>query len=69
MKGRFIVKRGGHYVLHTDYDEIGLPFDELIAFEPEWPEPPHSEEDHRLMDSFTPKMRDLIRRNRNARSN
>ena len=69
MKGRFIVKRGGHYVLHTDYDEIGLPFDELIAFEPEWPEPPHSEEDHRLMDSFTPKMRDLSRRNRDARSN
>ena len=69
MKGRFIVKRGGHYVLHTDYNEIGLPFDELIAFEPEWPEPPHSEEDHRLMDSFTPKMRDLIRRNRDARSN
>ena len=56
-------------MLHTDYDEIGLPFDELIAFEPEPPEPPHNEEEHREMASYHSKMRDLIRRNRDARSN
>ena len=67
MKGRFIVKRGGHYVLHTDYDEIGLPFDELIAFEPE-PQSRHTTKKSTRDDSYHSKMRDLIR-NRDARSN
>lgn len=69
MKGRYIIKRDGKYVLFNDYNDISVPFDDLIAFQPEWPEPPHSDEDHKLMATFHSKFRELLRRNRDARSN
>lgn len=68
MKGRFIVKIDGTYVLFTDYAEIRVPFDEIIAFEPEIPDPPHTEEEHAEIMTYTARYNDLLRRNRAARN-
>lgn len=69
MKGRFIIKRGGTYILHTDYYEIPADFDELIEFCPEVPDPPHTPEEHAEMARHAALLKNLLERNHDARRN
>jgi hypothetical protein len=46
MKGKFVIKIGSELVTYNNYDDIPTKFDHVISFEPDAPEPPHSEEDH-----------------------
>ena len=68
MKGEFIIKVGSALVTYDDYDDIPIEFDNLISFKPDAPEPPHSEEDHEEMETYTTKLQELMRRE-NASSN
>ena len=68
MKGEFIIKVGSALVTYDDYNDIPMEFDNLISFKPDAPEPPHSEEDHKEMETYTTKLQELMRRE-NASSN
>ena len=47
-----------------DFDEIPMEFDNLISFKPIAPEPPHSEEDHKEMETYNAKLQELMKRER-----
>ena len=64
MKGEFIIKVGSALVTYDDYDDIPMEFDNLISFKPTAPEPPHSEEDHKEMDTYNAKLQELMKRER-----
>ena len=68
MKGKFVIKIGSATVTYEDFDDIPMEFDNLISFKPDAPEPPHSEEDHKEMETYNEKLQELMRRE-NASSN
>ena len=68
MKGEFVIKIGSATVTYEDFDDIPMEFDNLISFKPTAPEPPHSEEDHKEMETYNEKLQELMRRE-NASSN
>ena len=68
MKGKFVIKIGSELVTYNNYDDIPTKFDNVISFEPDAPESPHSEEDHEEMETYNTKLQELMRRE-NASSN
>jgi len=64
MLGTFIIKDGGELITYTRYDNIPMVFDHVIKFDPEWPEGPHTDEEHEYMDTFNDKLQDLMKRER-----
>ena len=69
MKGEFIIKTGEELITYTDYDDIPNTFDHVIKFNPDWPEYPHTQEDHDYMEVFNDKLQVLMEIERNASSN
>lgn len=70
MKGRFVIREGKQLLTYSTFDEIPLIFDNLIEFKPEFPLPPHTEEQHEYINTFGPKLNELLKRERsNARNN
>ena len=69
MTGEFIIKIGEKLITYTDYDDIPNTFDHVIKFDPDWPEPPHTQEDHDLMEVFNDKLQVLMEIEKNASSN
>jgi len=68
MKGEFVIKIGSATVTYEEFDDIPMEFDNLISFKPTAPEPPHSEEDHKEMETYNEKLQELMRRE-NASNN
>ena len=68
MKGEFVIREGSAIITYEDFDEIPMEFDNLISFKPNAPEPPHSEEDHKEMETYNKKLQELMRRE-NASNN
>ena len=64
MKGKFVIKIGSATVTYEEFDDIPMEFDNLISFKPLAPEPPHSEEDHKVMDTYNAKLQELMKRER-----
>ena len=64
MKGIFVIREGSATITYEDFDEIPMEFDNLISFKPTAPEPPHSEEDHKEMDTYNAKLQELMKRER-----
>jgi len=64
MKGEYVIKIGGELITYTEYDDIPNSFDHIISFNPDWPEPPHTVEDHELMEVFNDKLQALMERER-----
>lgn len=50
-----------------DFDDIPQDIDAVISFKPDYPPPPHTEEDHRVIEEFMPALDDLMRRTRRKR--
>ena len=69
MKGEFIILKDGELITYDDYDDIPSTFDNVIKFNPDWPEPPHTQEDHDYMETFNDKLQRLGDIERNAGSN
>ena len=69
MKGEYIIKSGGELMTYTDYDDIPDTFDHVIKFNPNWPESPHTQEDHDYMETFNGKLQRLMEIEKNASSN
>ena len=64
MKGIFVIREGSATITYEDFDEIPMEFDNLISFKPLAPEPPHSEEYHKVMDTYNAKLQELMKRER-----
>ena len=64
MKGEFVIREGSAIITYEDLDEIPMEFDNLISFKPTAPEPPHSEEVHKVMDTYNAKLQELMKRER-----
>lgn len=62
MKGKFIIRMHGEDVTYTNYNTIPHQIGAVISFMPDYPEPPHTEEEHRLIHSFQDKLQELIQR-------
>ena len=68
MAHKFVVKRNGILETYTEYNDIPNDFDHVISFEPEVPEPPHTDEQHEELESWNEKLQALMEIE-NARSN
>ena len=64
MKGEYVIKKGGELITYTDYDDIPDTFEHVIKFIPDWPEPPHTQDDHDYMETFNDKLQLLMERER-----
>lgn len=62
MKGIFEVRINHETIQYEYFDDIPEVFDNLIRFEPEYPESPHSEEDHEYIETFGDKLLELMLR-------
>ena len=50
----------GELVTYTNYDDIPDTIDHVIKFNPDWPESPHTQEDHDYMETFNNKLQRLM---------
>lgn len=64
MKGKFVILKDDEYYTYSNYDDIPETFDNLIEFRPEYPEGPHNEEQHKEIDSYPEKLKELLKRGR-----
>jgi len=69
MKGEFIIMVEGKLITYTDYDDIPNTFDHVIKFNPDYPEGPHTQEEHEYMETFNDKLQTLMEIERNASGN
>ena len=59
----------GKLITYTDYDDIPNTFDHVIKFNPDYPEGPHTQEEHEYMETFNDKLQTLMEIERNASGN
>jgi hypothetical protein len=64
MTGKFQVLIGGVVNTYNHIDDIPMSFDNLIAFEPDFPSEPHTQEEHDLIDTFHAKFKEIFSRER-----
>lgn len=62
MKGKFKVLIESEIKRYTDYDDIPDRIGAVISFMPDYPEPPHTEEEHALIHTFQDKLKELVQR-------
>ena len=66
MKGKFKVLIGSEVKRYTDYDDIPHKIDEVIQCLFDMPEPPHTDEEHEEIETYIPKMNELLERSKNG---
>ena len=62
MKGEFVILKDGVLEYYSDYDSIPETFDNVIRCEFEYPEGPHSEEQHEEMEQYNNLLQALMQR-------
>ena len=62
MKGNFVVLVDGVLQYYSEYESIPASFDNLIRCEFDYPEGPHTEEQHEEMDSYNDLLQELMKR-------
>jgi hypothetical protein len=66
MNGKFKVLIGNEVKKYTNYDDIPPQIDEVIQCQFDYPEPPHTDEQHEEMETYIPKMNELLERSKNG---
>ena len=61
--GEFVIKRNGKLERYNKFDDIPSSFEHLISFKPDYPEPPHTEEQHEEMSTYQSKLKELFSSN------
>lgn len=69
MAHEFVILIKGKLHTYHKYEDIPQEFDNVIKFLPEIPEGPHTHDDHEEIDSWNDKLKELLKRERNASSN
>ena len=62
MKGEFVILVDGVKRTYKNYNDIPKSFDNIIKFDPEYPEPPHTQEQHDMMETYNDKLMELMKR-------
>jgi hypothetical protein len=62
MKGNFQVLIDKKVKKFTNYEDIPETISEVISFKPDFPEPPHTEEQHNFISTFNDKLKELLSR-------
>tara|TARA_B100001996_G_scaffold101862_1_gene76392 strand:+ start:1133 stop:1330 length:198 start_codon:yes stop_codon:yes gene_type:complete len=62
VNGQFIVKVGNNLLEFSNYNDIPDTFDNVVVFKPDYPEPPHTEEEHNFLGTFNDKLKELMKR-------
>jgi hypothetical protein len=62
MKGQFKVIVNRELLEFNDYYDIPERIDHVILFKPDYPEGPHTDEEHELIETFNDKLKDLMKR-------
>jgi len=60
--GEFVIKRNKKLERYNKFDDIPNSFEHLISFKPDYPEPPHTEEQHEEISTYQSKLRELLNR-------
>lgn len=68
MAHEFIVLLNGELKTYTKYEDIPERFDNVISFKPEIPEQPHTEEQHKEIESWNNKLQKLMEREHAGRN-
>jgi len=62
MAHYFKILKNGKTRVYQAFEDIPESFENVIAFKPEIPPPPHTEEQHNEIDSWGEKLKDLMKR-------
>ena len=62
ITGHFVILKDNKRLKFTNFDDIPSSFNHLISFVPDYPEPPHTEEQHEEMSTYQSKLRELLNR-------
>jgi len=60
----FVIKENGEILTFNKFEDIPLEFDHVIKFLPDFPEPPHTEEQHKEMEEWSARLQELMKRER-----
>lgn len=61
LTGRFVFRVAGVLRTYRDWRVCPAVFDELVAFEPDIPPPPHTPEQHAAIEAWAARLQALIR--------
>ncbi len=62
MEGEFKVRIKNRIFTYNNTNDIPNEIGALISFKPDFPEPPHTEEQHNYISTFTDKLNQLMER-------
>lgn len=62
MNGEYKILMNGEMITYTRFQDIPNKIGALISFMPNYPEPPHTTEEHDLIHSFHDKLDELMER-------
>lgn len=68
VTGTFKILIDGVVRTYARVSDIPELFENVIAFKPDYPSPPHTDEDHALMETYNNVLHELLKRERNASS-
>ena len=58
--GEFVIKINGKLERYNKFDDIPNSFEHLISFKPDYPQPPHTEEQHEEIAKWNTKLQKLM---------
>lgn len=64
MPHRFVIMINGELLTYHRFEDIPQQIDHVIEFLPEVPPPPHTDEQHEEMESWQPRLNELMERER-----
>ena len=64
LNGTYVIRIDDELVTYNDLNDIPGEFDNLIRFNPEIPEGPHTDEEHKMLESLNDILHDLLKRER-----
>jgi len=67
LRHRFVLRISGHLCTFTRWEDIPDVFDNVIAFLPAIPAPPHTAAQHAEMDAWCGRLQELMERERAGR--
>ena len=66
MPHQFVILLNGELKTFNTFENIPERFDNVIRFLPEIPEPPHTKEQHKEVDTWNEKLKELLKRETNG---
>jgi len=63
---KFVILLNSELKNYNSFEDIPLSFENLIEFNPHIPVGPHTEDEHELIDSWSCKLKELMKRENNG---